>query len=127
MVVANGSCSSGRHFSPMVGWAITLTLTQGPGDPSTSHNDLTYVRFYEYKSTGPGANPTNATRVNRQLTDAQAANYTVSNMVSSNGCRVTVSRFTRNRFAGRDLLGHDGTLATVHDEPCALTSGEADN
>ena len=33
--------------------------------------------------TGPGANPINATRASRQLTDAQAANYTVAKILGS--------------------------------------------
>jgi pectinesterase len=52
------------------------------GWTTMSNNDLSQVRFYEYKSTGAGANPTNANRASRQLTDAQAANYTVANVLN---------------------------------------------
>jgi pectin methylesterase-like acyl-CoA thioesterase len=51
------------------------------GWTTMSGNDLTNVRFYEYKSTGAGANPTNATRANRQLSDSDAAQYTVANVL----------------------------------------------
>jgi pectin methylesterase-like acyl-CoA thioesterase len=52
------------------------------GWTTMSGNDLSNTRFLEYGSTGAGANPTNATRSTRQLTAAQAANYTVANVLS---------------------------------------------
>jgi len=45
-------------------------------------NTLAETHFSEYKSTGAGANPTNATRASRQPSDAQAANYTVAKVLS---------------------------------------------
>ncbi len=83
--VPNNHVYLGRPWGPY-GAVTYLNVAMGAhinadGWTTMSNNDLTYVRFYEYKSTGPGANPTNATRVNRQLTDAQAANYTVSNVL----------------------------------------------
>ena len=52
------------------------------GWTTMSNNTLADTRFWEYKSTGVGANPTNATRATRQLSDAQAANYTVAKVLS---------------------------------------------
>lgn len=50
---------------------------------TTMHeNDLSNTRFLEYGSTGPGANPNNPTRSRRQMTAAQAASYTVANVLS---------------------------------------------
>lgn len=46
-------------------------------------NTLADTRFSGYKSTGAGANPTNATRASRQRGDAQAASYTLANVLSS--------------------------------------------
>jgi pectin methylesterase-like acyl-CoA thioesterase len=53
------------------------------GWTTMSDNTLANTRFSEYKSTGAGANPTNATRSSRQLSDSQAANYTVAKVLSS--------------------------------------------
>lgn len=52
------------------------------GWTTMSNNDLSNTRFSEYKSTGAGANTTDPTRSSRQLSDAQAANYTVKNVLS---------------------------------------------
>ncbi len=76
----------GRPWGPY-GAVAFLNVAMGAhinadGWTTMSGNDLTNVRFYEYKSAGPGANPTNATRASRQLTDAQAANYTVKNVLN---------------------------------------------
>jgi len=43
-------------------------------------NELT-ARFSEYKSTGPGANPGACVKWSRQLTDAEAGNLTVENIL----------------------------------------------
>jgi pectinesterase len=43
-------------------------------------NELT-ARFSEYKSTGPGANPVARVKWSRQLTDAEAGNLTVENIL----------------------------------------------
>ncbi len=60
--------SMGEHIAGE-GWT-----TMGP-------NDLSNTRFREYDSSGPGANPTDATRAPRQLTEAQANGYTVSSVL----------------------------------------------
>jgi pectinesterase len=52
------------------------------GWTTMSGNDLSQTRFSEYKSTGAGANTTDSTRSSRQLTDAQAATYTVKNVLN---------------------------------------------
>ncbi len=84
--VPNGSVYLGRPWGPY-GAVAYLNVNMGAhinanGWTTMSGNNLTNVRFWEYQSTGPGANPTNATRATRQLSDAQAANYTVQNVLS---------------------------------------------
>jgi pectinesterase len=76
----------GRPWGPY-GAVAFLNVAMGShinadGWTTMSGNDLSQVRFYEYKSTGAGANPTNATRASRQLSDTQAANYTVKNVLN---------------------------------------------
>ncbi|HMI84685.1 MAG TPA: pectinesterase family protein, partial [Polyangiaceae bacterium] len=57
----------GAHINP-VGWVPMGT------------NDLTNARFSEYKSSGAGANPSGRATPSQQLTDAQAAQFTLSNV-----------------------------------------------
>lgn len=75
----------GRPWGPY-GAAAFLRVEIGShinsaGWTTMSNNDLSQVRFFEYKSTGPGANPTNPTRSGRQLSDTEAATYTVKNIL----------------------------------------------
>ena len=42
------------------------------------------ARFAEYKSTGPGAKPDQRVPWSKQLTDAEAANYTVDKILKGN-------------------------------------------
>jgi pectin methylesterase-like acyl-CoA thioesterase len=44
-------------------------------------NTLAFTRFWEYQSTGAGANPTDTGRSPRQLSDADAASYTVDHVL----------------------------------------------
>jgi pectin methylesterase-like acyl-CoA thioesterase len=76
----------GRPWGPYAAAAF-LNVAMGAhinadGWTTMSSNTLVNTRFWEYKSTGAGANPTNATRASRQLSDAQAANYTVKNVLN---------------------------------------------
>jgi len=76
----------GRPWGPYAAAAF-LNVTIGAhiataGWTTMSGNDLSQTRFSEYKSTGAGANTTDGTRAPRQLTDAQAANYTVKNVLN---------------------------------------------
>lgn len=57
----------GSHISA-VGWV------------AMSGNAVSGARFAEYKSTGPGANPSQRAKGSVELTDAQAAQYTLSNI-----------------------------------------------
>jgi pectinesterase len=57
----------GAHIN-LVGWVPMGT------------NDLTNARFSEYKSSGLGANPAGRATPSQQLTDAQAAQFTLSNL-----------------------------------------------
>jgi pectinesterase len=43
-------------------------------------NTLDTARFSEYKTSGPGANTGARAAQSKQLSDAQAANYTLSNI-----------------------------------------------
>jgi len=76
----------GRPWGPYAAAAF-LNVALGAhitsaGWTTMSSNTLQYTRFSEYKSTGAGANTTDATRSSRQLGDAQAANYTVAKVLS---------------------------------------------
>lgn len=53
------------------------------GWTTMSDNTLAQTRFSEYKSTGAGASTSSTTRSSRQLSDAQAANYTVAKVLGS--------------------------------------------
>jgi pectin methylesterase-like acyl-CoA thioesterase len=76
----------GRPWGPYAAAAF-LNVAMGAhiasdGWTTMSGNTLANTHFSEYKSTGSGANPTNGTRSSRQLSDAQAANYTVAKVLS---------------------------------------------
>jgi pectinesterase len=68
--VAFLACEMGDHIKP-TGW-------NNWGKPE---NEQT-ARYSEYKSTGPGANPTARVSWSRQLTDTEAATYTVQNILA---------------------------------------------
>jgi pectinesterase len=53
------------------------------GWTTMSDHTLAQTRFSEYKSTGAGASTSSSTRSSRQLSDAQAANYTVAKVLGS--------------------------------------------
>lgn len=84
--VGTGRVHLGRPWGPYAAAAfINVELGShiaAEGWTTMSNNTLQYTRFSEYKSTGAGANTTNATRASRQLTDQQAANYTTKNVLS---------------------------------------------
>ena len=63
-------CEMGAHIRPE-GW-------NNWGNPT---NELT-ARFAEYQSTGPGANPQRRYKWTRQLSDNEAANYTVEKILA---------------------------------------------
>jgi pectin methylesterase-like acyl-CoA thioesterase len=76
----------GRPWGPYAAAAF-LNVAMGAhiaadGWTTMSDNTLANTHFSEYKSTGAGANPTNATRSPRQLSDSQAASYTVVKVLS---------------------------------------------
>jgi pectin methylesterase-like acyl-CoA thioesterase len=84
--VRAGSVRLGRPWRPF-GAAAYIGVAMGAhiaadGWTTMSANTLANTRFCEYKSTGAGANSTNPTRASRQLSDAQAAAYTVKNVLS---------------------------------------------
>ncbi len=68
--VAFIECEMGDHIAP-TGW-------HNWGRPD---NEKT-ARYSEYKSTGPGANPAARVAWSKQLTDAEAAAYTLENILS---------------------------------------------
>ena len=68
--VAFIECELGDHIAP-AGW----NNWRKPENEKTA-------RFSEYKSTGPGANPGARVAWSRQLTDAEAAAYTVQNILA---------------------------------------------
>ncbi len=63
------NCEMGGHIKPE-GWDNWRNPT----------NELT-ARYSEYKSIGPGANPAARVKWSRQLTDDEAASYTVENVL----------------------------------------------
>jgi pectinesterase len=68
--VAFIECELGDHIAP-TGW-------NNWGKPD---NEKT-ARYAEYKSTGPGANPSARVSWSKQLTDTEAASYTLENILS---------------------------------------------
>ena len=63
----------GDHIKPE-GWGVM----------SKNEGKLDQARFYEYNSSGPGANPdARAPEVSPQLTNAQVAEYTLENIFGS--------------------------------------------
>lgn len=66
--VAYIKCEMGDHIAP-AGW----------NNWGKAENEKT-ARYSEYKSTGPGANPSARAPWSKQLTDAEAAAYTVQNI-----------------------------------------------
>lgn len=85
--VAKGSVALGRNWRPY-GAATYIRTELGQhisavGWVKMSENTLDTARFAEYLSTGPGANPAARAPQSRQLTAAQAATYTVSNIFGS--------------------------------------------
>ena len=63
------NCEMGDHIKP-----------EGWNNWGRSDNEKT-ARYAEYHSTGPGANPAARVKWSRQLTDAEAASYTVGNIL----------------------------------------------
>jgi pectin methylesterase-like acyl-CoA thioesterase len=87
MTVRNNHVYLGRPWGPYAAAAF-LNVAMGAhiatdGWTTMSDNTLAQTHFWEYKSTGAGANPSNGTRSSRQLSDSQAANYTVAKVLSS--------------------------------------------
>jgi pectinesterase len=63
-------CELGEHLRPE-GWVV--------GRGNDYHKT---ARFFEYRNTGPGADTSNRPSWARQLSDAEAKNYTVENILS---------------------------------------------
>jgi len=85
--VRSNHVALGRPWGPYAAAAF-INVAMGAhilaeGWTTMSNNTLADTRFLEYKSTGAGANPTNATRSSRQLSDGQAASYTVAKALPS--------------------------------------------
>lgn len=75
------NCEMGDHIRPE-GWNNWRNPT----------NELT-ARYAEYRSTGPGANPSARVKWSRQLTDAEAQVFTVENILrGSNGWKPVVAQ-----------------------------------
>lgn len=76
----------GRPWKPF-GAAAFISVSMGAhiaadGWTTMDFNSLAYARFWEYKSTGAGANSANQTRSTRQLSDSQAAEYTIKKVLN---------------------------------------------
>ncbi len=85
--VAKGSVALGRNWRPY-GAATYIRTELGQhisavGWVKMSENTLDTARFSEYLTTGAGANPSARAPQSKQLTAAQAATYTVSNIFGS--------------------------------------------
>ena len=82
--VRSGSVALGRNWRPY-GAATYLGTTLGEhisavGWVQMGDNTLDTARFSEYQTTGPGANPGARAPQSHQLSDAEAAAYTVQNV-----------------------------------------------
>jgi len=85
--VAKGSVALGRNWRPY-GAATYIRTELGQhisavGWVKMSENTLDTARFSEYLTTGTGANPSARAPQSKQLTAAQAATYTISNIFGS--------------------------------------------
>jgi len=85
--VRSNHVALGRPWGPYAAAAF-INVAMGAhiladGWTTMSNNTLAETRFWEYKSTGTGANPTNATRSSRQLSDSQAQSYTLAKALPS--------------------------------------------
>jgi pectinesterase len=85
--VAKGSVALGRNWRPY-GAAAYIRTELGQhisavGWVKMSENTLDTARFSEYLTTGAGANPSARASQSKQLTAAQAATYTISNIFGS--------------------------------------------
>jgi pectinesterase len=63
------NCEMGDHIKP-----------EGWNDWGKTENEKT-ARYAEYNSTGPGADPSSRVKWSRQLTDSEAGNYAVENVL----------------------------------------------
>ena len=85
--VSKGSVALGRNWRPY-GAAAYIRTDLGQhisavGWVKMSENTLDTARFSEYLTTGAGANPSARASQSKQLTAAQAATYTISNIFGS--------------------------------------------
>lgn len=85
--VAKGSVALGRNWRPY-GAATYIRTELGQhisavGWVKMSENTLDTARFSEYLTTGTGSNPSARAPQSKQLTTAQAATYTISNIFGS--------------------------------------------
>lgn len=85
--VSKGSVALGRNWRPY-GAAAYIRTELGQhisavGWVKMSENTLDTARFSEYLTTGAGANPSARASQSKQLTAAQAATYTISNIFGS--------------------------------------------
>lgn len=85
--VSKGSVALGRNWRPY-GAAAYIRTELGQhiaavGWVKMSENTLDTARFSEYLTTGAGANPSARAPQSKQLTAAQAATYTISNIFGS--------------------------------------------
>jgi pectinesterase len=85
--VSSGSQALGRNWRP---YGATAYIRTELGDHISDvgwvpmgDNSLDTARFSEYQTTGPGANPGARASQSRQLTDQEAAAYTVDNIFGS--------------------------------------------
>jgi pectinesterase len=79
----------GRPWRPFAATAFLRCDIQGNIQAEGWHNwgketNEHTARYAEYKNTGPGADPTKRIPWARQLTDAEAADYTVKNILGGN-------------------------------------------
>ncbi|WP_437574261.1 pectinesterase family protein [Sorangium sp. So ce887] len=84
--IRSGSIALGRNWRPY-GAATYLGTELGAhispvGWVRMSENTLATARFAEYMTTGPGAKPSERARESKQLSAAEAASYTVENMLA---------------------------------------------
>ncbi|MFD1217109.1 pectate lyase [Microbulbifer celer] len=85
--VTDDSVALGRNWRPY-GAATYLNVDLGPhilpqGWRPMGDNSLDTARFAEYQNTGPGADTSQRVSQSRQLSYAEAENYTVANMFES--------------------------------------------
>jgi len=129
--VRSGHVALGRNWRP---YGSTTFIRVNLGDHiapegwrAMGDNTLYTSRFAEYQSSGPGANPSMRAYPSRQLSDAEASKYTVSNIFEN-----WVPLYSKAQVSGENAptLSQEGNPAVNrfkrYSKEWSLTTSQAD-